>query len=156
MTPHTIAEFEQLYSTENLDWIRIKGTPRFDYPIDYSVAVLGLNPAVGSIDFLSWWKPNAYCHYHRHLGINSVLVLEGEHNIIESSGYETVHKKRTRGFSIVNMGGDVHQEFGGDAGALVFFRCYAVEGKLFEVLDKDGTVLSTATIQDFVSGSIRR
>lgn len=156
MVPHTISEFEKLYSTENLNWIRITGTPRFDYPIDYSVAVLGANESAQRIDFLSRWEPNSYGHYHRHLGINSVLVLEGEHNIIETIGYETVHRKRTKGFAISNMGGDVHQEFGGSEGALVFFRCYAVNGKLFEVLDKDGTLLNTATMQDFITGSIRR
>ncbi len=144
------------YKTDAIEWQRIVGTPRFDYPIDYWVAVLGVQPETGQIDFLSKWEPNAYCHYHRHLGPTTVLVLEGEHHVIEKTATETVHKVRTPGFFARNPGGDVHMEFGGPQGAVVFFSVQAVEGgKLFEVMDKDGKVLVTATIDDFLSGKLK-
>jgi len=42
-------------------------------------------------------------------------------------------------------------EHGGSSGAVVLFSCQAVDGgKLFEVLDKQGRVLATATIQGFL------
>ena len=44
----------------------------------------------------------------------------------------------------------------GEEGALVFFRCMAVDGKLFDVLDKDGNILNTATVLDFTTGAVRR
>ena len=154
--PTSLAEFAKAYATDKLDWFRITGTKRFDYPIDYSVAVLEVDEATGRIDFLSRWEPNAYCHYHRHLGETAVLVIEGEHNIVETRDNETIHKKRKPGFYTVNQGGDIHMEYGGEEGALVFFRCMAVDGKLFDVLDKDGNILNTATVQDFTTGAVRR
>ncbi|MBK6658402.1 MAG: hypothetical protein IPG43_09780 [Proteobacteria bacterium] len=42
-------------------------------------------------------------------------------------------------------------EHGGPRGAVVLFSCQAVDdGKLFEVLDRQGKVLATATIQGFL------
>ena len=149
--PQSVAEFNAAFNTDNLNWVRFLGTKRFDYPIDYSVAVLEVDPATGRVDFLSRWEPDSYCHYHRHLGETSLLVLEGEHNVVETRGFETLHKKRSPGFAATNAGGDVHMEFGGAEGALVFFRCYAVDGKLFEVMDRDGTVLNTAFVEDFLA-----
>ncbi len=139
------------YKTDPIIWTRSIGSAKFDYPIDYWVAILGVQPELGRIDFLSRWEPNAYCHYHRHLGPMSVLVLEGEQHIIETSATETIHKVRKPGFFTHSPGGDVHMEHGGSSGAVVLFSCQAVDGgKLFEVLDKQGRVLATATIQGFL------
>ncbi len=139
------------YKTDAIQWQRVIGSPKFDYPIDYWVAILGAQPDIGRIDFLSKWEPNAYCHYHRHLGPMSVLVLEGEHHIIETTATETVHKVRKPGFFTHSPGNDVHMEHGGPQGAVVLFSCQALEGgKLFDVLDKHGKVMVTATIQSFL------
>lgn len=139
------------YRTDAITWQRVIGSPKFDYPIDYWVAILGVNTETGRIDFLSKWEPNAYCHYHRHLGPMSVLVLEGEHHIIETTPSETVHKVRKPGFFARSAGGDVHMEHGGAQGAVVLFMCQAEDdGRLFDVLDKQGNIMVTATIQSFL------
>lgn len=152
--PTTPDQFAQLYPTDSLDWMRVKGTPRFDYPIDYWVAVLAVDETKGRIDFISRWEPNCYCHTHRHLGETSILVLEGEHHVVESHDLETVHKIRQPGFFTTNPGGDLHEEYGGPKGSVVYFSCLAVDGGLFDVVDKDGTVLTTATVEDFTSGGL--
>ena len=101
--PTTLAEYAERYpTTRALQWVRVTGSPRFDYPIDYEVAVLDVDVAAGRIDFLSRWAPQAYCHFHRHLGETSVLVLEGEHNVVEEGATETVHKQRKPGFFATN------------------------------------------------------
>ena len=139
------------YRTDAITWQRVIGSPKFDYPIDYWVAILAANTATGRIDFLSKWEPNAYCHYHRHLGPMSVLVLEGEHHIIETTPTETVHKVRKPGFFTRSTGDDVHMEHGGAEGAVVLFSCQAEDGgRLFDVLDKHGNIMVTATIQSFL------
>jgi len=156
MTAAEPKPFVSGYRTDNIEWQRITGSPRFDYLIDYWVAVLGVQPETGQIDFLSKWEPNAYCHYHRHLGPTTTLVLEGEHHVVETTATETVHKIRKPGFFSRNQGGDVHMESGGPTGAVVFFSCQGVEGgKLFDVMDRDGKVLVTATIDDFLSGKLK-
>jgi hypothetical protein len=57
--------------------VRFLGSPKFDYLIDYSVSVVDADVAAGRIDFLARWAPNAYCHYHRHLGSTAAAVIEG-------------------------------------------------------------------------------
>jgi len=154
--PTTCAEFAATHpDIDTLDWFRVTGSPRFDYLIDYEVAVLGVDERAGRIEFLSRWAPHAYCHYHRHLGETSLLVIDGEHHVAETRAHETVHKTRSPGFFATNPGGDVHMEWGGADGALVYFNCRAVEGKLFEVLDRDGTILTTATVEQFLTGGIK-
>lgn len=152
--PSTLSEFAETYPDDDLTWTRVTGSRRFDYPIDYEVAVLHVDEEAGRIDFLSRWAPDSYCHYHRHIGETSVLVIEGEHHIVETKDHETVHKIREPGFFTTNPGGDVHMEYGGGEGTLVYFSCRAVDGALFDVMDKDGTVLTTATVEDFTSGSL--
>ena len=154
--PSTVAEFNEIYPQQDLHWVRLTGTPKFDYPIDYSVAILSVDEQSGRIDFLSRWEPNCYCHYHRHVGETSVLVIEGEHHIVEQTDHQTVHKTRTPGFFVTNPGGDVHMEYGGPEGTLVFFSCQAVDGQLFDVLDADGNVLRTAKVEDFTDGALER
>ena len=152
--PDTPAAFTKAYPSKDLDWMHLTGPPRFDYPIDYWVAVLRADAQAQRIDFLSRWEPNAYCHYHRHLGETSILVLEGEHHVVETHSFETVHKTRAPGFFATNPGGDLHMEYGGDAGSLVYFSCQAVDGDIFDVVDRDGTILRTATLDDFTSGRL--
>jgi hypothetical protein len=142
------------FPPESIKWIHIEGSPRFDYPIDYWVAVLGAQPEKGKIDFLSKWAPNSYCHFHRHLGETTTLVLEGEQHIVETTPTQTIHKVRRPGFYARTPGGDVHMEYGGPEGTVVFFSCQADNGRLFEVLDKDENVLAVATIESFLTGKL--
>ncbi|MGR8919317.1 MAG: hypothetical protein ACU85V_06845 [Gammaproteobacteria bacterium] len=92
--------------------------------------------------------------HHRHIGETSLLLPEGEHQVVETKDHETVHKTRKPGFFATNPGGDVHMEYGGPERTLVHFSCKAVDGGLFDVVDKDGTVLKTATVGDFTSGAM--
>lgn len=139
------------YDTRDITWQHFTGSSRFDYPIDYWFAVLGYDRVSGRMDFLSKWAPDSYCHYHRHLGPMSVLVLEGEQHIIEKQQHETIHKVRRTGFFTRSPGGDTHMERGGPDGAVVLFMCQAVDGgKLFEVLDRDDRVIATATIDSML------
>ena len=46
-------------------------------------------------------------------------------------------------------------EYSGENGTIVIFLCEAVDGNLFDIVAKDGTVLATATVDDFASGRLR-
>jgi hypothetical protein len=138
-----------------LDWQHLTGSPRFDYPIDYSVAVTSVDRAAGVIEFIAKWAPNAYCHYHRHLGRTATQVLQGEHHIVETTETQTLHKTRRPGFQGQTPAGEIHMEYGGADGATVLFLCEAVDGNLFDIVANDGTVLATATLDDFAFGRLR-
>ena len=141
------------FKTDNITWHRLAGSPAFDYPIDYWLAVLGGNVAEGRCDFLVKWEPDAYCHFHRHIGATTTLVLEGEHHVVESGPTETVHKIRKVGHFARNDGGDVHMEYGGPDGAVVFFSMQSDDGRLFDIIDKENTVVATTTVEDLLTGN---
>jgi hypothetical protein len=144
-----------LIHSNQLEWQQQKGSPRFNYPIDYSVAITSLDREAGLIEFLAKWAPNAYCHFHRHLGRTMSRVLQGEHHIVETTETQTLHKTRRPGFQGLSPAGDLHMEYGGADGSTVLFLCEAVDGKVFDVVARDGTLIATATIDDFVSGRLR-
>jgi hypothetical protein len=142
--------------SNRLDWQHLTGGPRFDYPIDYSVAIVRADPASRLIEFLAKWAPNAYCHYHRHLGRTASWVIQGEHHIVEVTETQTIHKTRSPGFRGQSPAGEIHMEYGGKEGSTVLFLCEAPEGKVFDVVANDGRVLASPTIEDFVSGHLAR
>ena len=142
--------------SNHLEWQHLTGGPRFDYPIDYSVAIIRADPASGLIEFLAKWAPNAYCHYHRHLGRTATWVIQGEHHIVEDTETQTIHKIRRPGFRGQSPAGEIHMEHGGAVGSTVLFLCEALDGRLFDIVGNDGRVLASPTIEDFASGSIAR
>jgi quercetin dioxygenase-like cupin family protein len=140
-----------LLNNENLKWRRYTEGDAFDYPIDYSDAVLDVRED-GRLEILVKWEPNCYCHFHRHTAETSSLVLEGELLVTDidiETGKESGQRVRVAGDFVHKQPGDVHMEQGGANGALVLFNIYAPseEGKLAETLEKDGSVISTSTIE---------
>ena len=71
-----------LFKNKDLSWKRFQGGNDFDYPIDYSAALLNANQD-GHVDILYRWEPDCYCHFHRHTAEVSSVVLEGELHVID-------------------------------------------------------------------------
>jgi len=138
------------FDLDAVQWMRLEGGPEFDYPIDYAYAVASADLAQGRIEFLVKWAPNAYCHYHRHLGATAVTILQGEQHVYETRPFETVHKVRQAGFTGHLPDGELHMEHGGPDGMIILFSVHAPDGRLFDLLDKDGNTLMTVTIEDAV------
>ena len=141
---------------ENGDWFHFGADPNFEYPIDYAIRILGWSPETQSVDFLGKWAPNSYCHFHRHLGATTSLVLAGEHHTVETLDGREIHKMRGPGDYAQKAGGEAHMEYAGPQGSLVFFRMEAVAGELFQVLGRGERVLATTQIADFVAGDLPR
>lgn len=141
-----------LFDTENIKWRRFTGDDEFDYPIDYSAALLNIRED-GHVDMLYRWAPNSYCHFHRHTAETTSTILEGELHVIDvdpETGEELNTRIRKAGDFAHKASGDVHMERGGPEGALVMFNLYAPDGVLAESLDRDGTVLATSRCEDIL------
>ena len=54
-----------LLNNKNLKWKHYKDDKNFDFPIDYSDAVLDARDD-GRLEILVKWAPNSFCHFHRH------------------------------------------------------------------------------------------
>lgn len=132
----------------SIQWTRVTGGPEFDYPIDYSYCVAGQDKATNTVDFLVKWAPNAYCHYHRHLGTTQVWLLQGEQHLYETRDFETVHKVRREGFTGPCPDGEVHMEHAGPEGMTILFRIQVPDQRMFDLLNRDGSTILTATLDD--------
>ncbi len=150
------AELPANFDLNIVQWVQLAGSPAFDYPIEYAFAVLSADRATGRLDLLTRWAPNAYCHFHRHICNTSALVIDGEQHVIETREFETVHKIRQPGFSGPTPDGETHMERAGPTGCTMLFAMQADDGRMFDVLSKDGEVLATATFDDFVENRIGR
>jgi hypothetical protein len=142
------------FDTSAIEWTHFGEDTRFDYPINYSIGILGASPEAGTVDFLGRWAPNSYCHFHRHLGSTTSLILEGEQHTVETINGESVHSVRKAGDYAQKPGGEAHMEYAGTEGSLVFFSMKAVDGKIFEVLANDESVLNATSYEDFVAGNL--
>lgn len=150
------AELPPDLDLDRLAWQHLRGGSRFDYPIDYAVAVLRAEPAAGRMDLLVKWAPHAYCHFHRHVCPTITLVIEGEQHVFETRPKETVHRVRQSGFSGPVTAGEEHMERAGPRGCLALFAMQSDDGRFFEILDAHGTVLAVPTLDDFVAGRLGR
>ena len=133
-----------LFDDDQLSWKRFTGGDEFDYPIDYSAALLNARED-GHVELLYRWAPNSYCHFHRHSAATTSIVLEGALHVIDvdiDTGKEISRRVREAGDFAHKAPGDVHMECGGPDGALVLFSLYAPDGLLAESLAKDGSLMS--------------
>ena len=142
-----------MFQTTDIVWKHLKEGENFTYPIDYWLACIGSNAATGRVDFLGKWEPNSFCHYHRHLGETTTIVLEGEHHLIEKTATQTVHKTRTAGHYSQSPYGEYHMEHAGDQGSTLFFSMQCRDKYIFEILDHEERVLKAITIEDFALGN---
>ena len=139
-----------LLNDPKLHWSRFTGSSRFDYPIDYSAAMLNVHDN-GRLDLAYRWAPDSYCHFHRHLAPTSSVVLEGELHVIDydDDGAEQERRVRTVGDYSHSSTPDVHMELGGPEGAVVLFTIETPDDdRLSEVLARDLTVIRTSTGED--------
>jgi hypothetical protein len=144
------------FPADSGEWLHFGPDPRFEYPIDYAVRILGWSPDTQTVDFLGKWAPHSYCHFHRHLGATTSLVLEGEHHTVETVAGREVHQVRNPGDYARKAGGEAHMEFAGPQGSVVFFSMQAVDGHLFEVLGRAERVLAQTSLEEFVAGDLPR
>lgn len=145
------------FDTDHIEWTHIPADDQLDYPVDYHMAILGSDPERGSLDLIVKWEPNSYCHFHRHIAATTILVLQGEQHIaeIDENGKEVGRKVRKAGDYARSSGGEAHMEWGGPEGAIVFFALQAQEkdGPIFEMLDREMNVLSSANVAEMGEGA---
>lgn len=143
-----------LFDSTKYAWREITGDPASPYSIHHDLCVLGYDRDAGTIDLLIRFDDKGgHCQAHRHLTTTSVLVLEGEQHLDElRPGGERVHKVRTAGTHHLTPGDAwPHLERGGPDGAVLFFSHHTSDGRLYEIVDLDGNVLHTVTLDSLVA-----
>ena len=143
------------FTTDAVQWFQLNAGDDFGYPIDYWMAILGVQEKTGKADFLVKWEGPTHCHYHRHVADTISLVLEGEHHVLDATDPDAEYSVRPAGYFSNSPAGDTHMERGGPDGAVVLFSMQSVDGRLFEILNNDGRVINTVGIEDFAAGNLR-
>lgn len=112
--------------------------------------VLGVNQGRQTVDILFKQDAGVRCRPHRHVGPTDTMVLEGQHNNFKyADGKWTLVQERHPGFLAYSEGDHFHIEQGGPEGTIVHLHMVAVDGLIWEVLAKDGSVIASARIEDF-------
>jgi len=139
---------------ERFAWREIAGSPNSSYPIHHDLCILAHDRDAGTIDLLIRFDDQGgHCHAHRHITTTSVLVLEGEQHLDElRPDGARVHKVRKAGDHHLTTGDAYpHLERGGPEGGVLFFSHHTDDGRLYEIVDDDGNVVSTVTIDSLVA-----
>lgn len=115
--------------------------------------LLGVDHAAQVVDMLMKFDPDTKCVPHRHVGPTKTLVLEGEHSLFDPAGHDPVATSvRPAGAFAANRGDEAHIEGGGRDGAVILLMMTAVDGRVYDILDEDGTVVRQITLADFQRG----
>lgn len=135
------------FDDRDIDWALFAGFADLWYH------VVHVDHEAGQVDMLMKFGPGARCVPHNHVGATKTLVIDGEHHVWHLNGAnpETAKVKRPGTYS-VNDGGEIHQEAGGPAGAVILLMMQQRDGRVYDLLDDVGDVERTITLADFQRG----
>ena len=115
--------------------------------------ILDVDREKQSVDMLMKFAPRAACVPHNHVGATRTLVIDGEHHVWHLNGPEPeVPKIKRPGTFSTNDGGEMHQEAGGPLGGVILLMMKQVEGRVYDLLDDEGNLERTNTLEDFARG----
>jgi hypothetical protein len=116
----------------------------------FDVALLNIDEAHRTIDFLFRFQPDRRCMFHRHIAPTRSLVIEGEHHIFECQpDGAREHRVNPAGTWSQNDAPEIHIEGGGPDGAVVFMSVRAEGDHIYDLLDEDLNTVRTVTFDDF-------
>jgi hypothetical protein len=141
-------------NVEAFEWRRVEGAPGRPWTVRYDLCVLGHDRDAGTLDLvIRFDDQGGGCQPHRHVSATSVLVLSGEHHVDEVQPDGTILQKiRPTGTYHLSVGDALaHTERGGPQGAVVFFSHHSDDGRLYEMLDEQGDVELTVTVESLAA-----
>ncbi|MEC4750456.1 regulator [Methylomicrobium sp. Wu6] len=113
-------------------------------------SILDIDEQNKIIDIIFKFAAHRQIVLHRHKALNKTFVIQGEHRLYEADG--RLKEIRPVGSYTSSLPIDEpHREGGGDQDAVVYFSIRGNEGVLYEILDDDGNVIATLSMQDFIN-----
>ena len=130
------------FDYKTIHWDTIDGIDHLSYFL-YNVDRAGC-----SVDVLLKFAANEKILLHRHVALNHMLVLQGEHRLYEPDG--SIKEIRPTGrYTVSPPSKDPHREGGGDEDVVILFSIRGTDGTMYEFLDDDLNVIGTFGMDDF-------
>jgi hypothetical protein len=130
------------FDDDSIPWGTIEGIDHLSYFIH------DVNRDMGTVDVLLKFAANEKILLHRHVALNHLLVLQGEHRLYEPDG--SIKEIRPTGRYTVSPPSDApHMEGGGDEDVIILFSIRGTDGTMYEFLDDERNVIGTFGMDDF-------
>ena len=131
------------FDESKIQWNQMEG---FDH---LSLVVLDVDRDNQVVDALFKFAANEKIALHRHVALNHMLVIQGEHILYEPDG--AIKETRSTGRYTVSPPSDEPHREGGGAGqdVIIFFSIRGTDGVMYEILDDDQNIIATLGMEDF-------
>ncbi len=142
------------FDTDGLRWMVVSGDGSTSYRMHPEISILGYDRDAGTLDMIMRFdNEGGHCPAHRHLISTSILVLEGEQHVMDMdpAGDSTPKLRRAGEYHLTTGDPCPHMERGGPDGAVVFFGHHTTDGRLYDLVDEGGNVLTTVTVDSLVA-----
>jgi len=132
----------QNFDQSNVDWLQLEG---FDH---LSYRVMSVDREAQIVDLLLKFAANEQIVLHRHVALNHMLVVKGEHRLYEPDG--SLKEVRPVGrYTISPPSPEPHREGGGNEDVVILFSIRGTDGTMYEILDDDENVIATLGMDEF-------
>lgn len=133
---------EHQFDDSNIDWQNLEG---FDH---LSFYIFDVDRERQIVDVLFKFAANEKIALHRHVALNHMLVIQGEHRLYEPDG--SLKEVRPTGrYTASPASPDPHCEGGGDQDVVIFFSIRGTDGTMYEILDDEQNIIATLGMDDF-------
>lgn len=130
------------FKNQDISWHQLEGFDNFSYHI------LDVDRDQKVVDALFKFDANEKIALHRHLALNHMLVLAGEHVLYEPDGAEKEVRPTGR-YTVSQADHEPHQEGGRGQDVIILFSIRGTDGDMYEILDEEMNQVAILGMDDF-------
>ena len=123
-------------------WQQLEGVDHLGF------CILDVNRELQTVDVIFKFAAGEQILLHRHVALNHMLVLQGEHILYEPDG-ETKEVRPAGRYTVSAPSDEPHREGGGDEDVIILFSIRGTDGVMYELLDDDQNIIGTLGMDDF-------
>lgn len=131
------------FDDSNIQWQTLTGFEHLQY------SILDIDEANHIVDVLFKFAAGQQIVLHRHIALNKMFVIQGEHRLYHADG--SLKESRPVGrYTSSQPSEEPHREGGGEIDAVVLFSIRGGSGVFYQVLDDELNVIAELGMKEFV------
>ncbi|MEX1669649.1 hypothetical protein AB4876_12085 [Zhongshania guokunii] len=130
------------FNDQQLSWNKLAGFDHLNY------LILDVDRERLNVDVLFKFSTNQKIALHRHVALNHMFVVQGEHRIYSADGRLTETRPTGR-YTVSPASDEPHQEGGGDQDVIILFSIRGTSGTMYEILDAQHNIIATLGMDEF-------